>query len=681
MTHIAINSTELDENFFEKDFLLNIRGIEKTFSNRKQIFQKIMEYVFTCKNFQENAHKNYPRNEVIYYQDVNARALLKKLKHLIDNLNHEGVAVQMQIINAKQCLTTHFEKFLRVLGTNAESVHRLKQTISLDEMEIKTIYGKIFKISTHLTYKSTSKEAIRNAMSFFRKLLLKFPADHSNSDDRAPVNADVDIKFITVRKLVEKATEAVDTLIAEKLKQIMILTYDHFIKPLSLMLLLTKRYYTPRPFAMTDQEYNMFKVHHSNTRRKRIIELLTYWVDLRPNDFTVNSDLLALLVIFLESIFKFDKEHACKKDFLELYRKVEKLIEKSKEVTKKELIRPPKQIRRPHTMDILRPNVTAFRKLRYTADVLRNGLASDSRKSSISNNKSSFINDENDFNRSHTRMRATSLMKTPSSFITSRKITSYDAEGMLLTWNTEEIAKQLTLIDLKMFKKIQINQLMIKRWTKPAYHKECKEIVDAIHRFNSMSFWVQYVIISSHNSYQRFAFLNKFIAIAVECLKMHNYASSHSIFTALLRLKNTNLWKLTNKDEDNWKDLEEVFNSATFFQDMENVLRNRSPPAVPSVPFFTNRFFRLQDNVSFLIRLEGNRKYLKCVQLAQLAEYSLLIKKFQSKSYDYHKDHEMYTFFKKGYKNNIDIDLESESAEEILRSMIIQLTNEDHCIH
>lgn len=625
-----------------------------------------MEYVFSSKNLHEDAHKNFPRKEVIYCRTTNARELLTHLKSLIKSLNAEDFTTQMKIVNEKQCIETHFERYLRNLGITTNFINTVKQKIAVDEIEIRTIYEKMVKISSHLPSKSKAKEMVRKNLNYLRKLLEKFPPVYANSNDRAPIDADVDIKYITVRKLVEKATEVVDTLMAEKLKQLAILTYDHFIKPLTLLLLLTMRYYTPRPFGMTNEEYNFFKAHHSSTRRKRIIELLAFWVDVRSSDFTSNSDLLALLVVFLESICKFEKEDANKKDFLDLYAEVEKLIQKSTQSVKKDLIRPSNlEVVRARTMPNPRQRFSEMNPARELSESLlhRRAQWKDDARADI------------DLGSAEGDVPTPQLRKAISSISSMRKgkFLNLNDGNLILCWEAQEIAQQLTLIDFKCFQKIQINHLMLKRWMRSSYSDECKKMKNAILRFNSLSFWVQYVIVNSTNPLNSVALLNKFILIAAECLKINNFSSSHSIFAALLRLQNTKIWRVHKDSIEHWRLLQKTFQSPTFFQDMETALKATNPPAVPSIPFFTNRFFRLQDNVNFWIKLEAPRKFLKSGQLMHLAEYALLLKKFQSKRYAFTKIGPMYTFLKKEYKYKLDIDFDSDEAEEILRKKILEI--------
>ena len=654
---------DLDEHILELGFLQHIRNIEKRSSSRKEAFTEIIEYIYSNKNLREDAHKNHPRMEVIYSTGILERDLLKNLDALIESLNKEDVKTQMKIVNDKKFLETQFQKFFRASGALPENFKGSKVKLSIDEAEVRAIQERILKISSNLSTKSKSKENLRKCVHYLQKVLDKFPSVHLNSSDRVCVDTEIEIKYITVRKLIEKATEAVDTLIAEKLKRITILTYDHFIKPLSLLLLLTERYYTPQPFMMTHEEYLKFKEHHSSTRRKRIIEILDFWMEYRPTDFVTNSDLLGLLVIFLESIFKFEKEHANKKDFLELHEKAEQLIQLSNLKGKKALVKP--NIRK---ADRIKTLVSFRPKLNF---VTRKHLHTDdnSRKNDDSNKSS--LNDDIKVNKNFSDVPIGRVMSSSigAGNIRSNRIKGSDEIYLFLCWDTEEIVQQMALIESKMFKKVQIGHMMLMRWSKPAFSEECREVYNVINRFNSFSFWVQYTVIRGFGL--RTPLLDKFITVAYESYKVQNYASAHSIFTALLRLQSTKLWSISKEKEESWDALQKVFKSATFFQDMENVLRTASPPAIPSIPFFTNRFFRLQDNVAFLIKLDNPRKYLKSIQLAQLSDYCMLMRKFQSTSYVYYKNPDVYNFLKKDFKTQDEIDFSHSNAEVLLRTRII----------
>lgn len=614
----------------------------------------------------EDAHKNHPRAEVIYSTNIYARDLLKFLGASIESLNKEEVKTQMKIVNDKKFLETNYQKFLRMSGANPENIKGSKVKISIDEVEVRAIYDRIIKISGNLCSKSKSKESLRKNIFYLQKLLQKFPSVHVNSSDRVCIDTEIEIKYITVRKLIEKATEAVDTLIAEKLKRLTILTYDHFIKPLSLLLLLTEKYYTPHPFMMTPEEYLRFKEHHSNTRRKRIIEILNFWMEYRPSDFVANSDLLGLLITFLDSIFKFEREHANKKDFLQIYEKAESLIQKSNSTGKKALVKPVnRKADRIKTVVPFRPKFNLqTRKCIHTDDIARKNKDKDE----DSPDKLYNVRIAHHFSDNLKRVASQPIGPTFSG-----KMRGYNEIHSLLDWDTEEIAQQMALIESKMFQKVQISHMMLLRWSQPAFAEECKEVFNVINRFNTFSFWVQYTVIRGFGL--RKPLLDKFISLAFESYQMQNYASVHSIFTALLRLQHTKLWDISKDKEETWEALQKIFTSATFFQDMENILKTVTPPAVPSIPFFTNRFFRLQDNVTFLIKLEQPRKYLKSIQLSQLADYCVLMGKFQSNSYNFYKNPEVYSFLKKGYKTQEEIDFSHCDTERILRTKIM---DEEH---
>lgn len=643
-----------------------------------------MEHIFGHKNLDESFYRNYPRNEVIYCVEVDARYFLDSLQSLIETLNSEDPRTKMQIIDDIQYLQTQLDRFLRVLSCSVDYIRILKRKINIDESEIRGLYARIVKVSQNLHRKCKSRICVRENIHTLQKLIERFPPTHIGSNDRAPLDPQIEIKFITVRKLVEKVSEVLNTTLAERLKLVTIFTYDHFMHPLTLLLLLIKKYYTPRPIMMTHTEYIRFKTHHSDTRRKRIIELLRFWIDHRPNDFIGDSDLLGLLVTFLDSIFKFEKEDATEKDFLELFDNMEQLIEKSKAQDKKALIKPiSRRANRTQTLLNLRRRKNDGRGIRFAEGSLRgsqkgseiNSERGSDRESDKGSEKGSVFGSERG-SVDGDSYRRTLLPPKPSNFRSARnKPPPQSDQERILGWDANEMAIQLTLIDQKLFRKIQISHMMLKRWTNPECAEQCKDVHRAIKRFNSVSFWIQYVIVEAETWNDRFLLLNKFIAVARQCLKIQNYTTANSIFSALFKLQMSKIWVISKNAQDDWNKLLKTFRNENFFQDMDKVFHGLHPPAVPSISFFTKMFFRFQDNVTFLIKLDNPNKYLKCSQLYKLAGYCSLVRKFQENPYEFQKNEEMYNFLKKEYKMKSEINFDDDETEETLREKILSLTS------
>ena len=607
-----------------------------------------MESIFCNKNLDEAYFKNYPRKEVVYCSDVDPQYFIGHLDDLINSLKQEDFKTKMQFINELQFLEVQKEKFLRLLDVTLENV-RHKRRLNLDETEIQKLYKRLVKISSKLPLKSKSRKTIRENMHMFQKLLARFPASHKCLDDRPPSDQNVEVRHITVRKLIEKTVEVVDTALAEKLKRMTIFTYEHFINPLSLLLLLIKKYYTPRPLMLTTVEYVQFKRKFSSTRKRRVIEILEFWVDKKPSDFLLNSDLLGLLVTFLDSVGKFEGKETSTDNYLRLFGEVEELIKQSKHTDKKALSKITRR-RANRLATLLQGKICNPRLKKINDEEYRVGSATN-------------INESKPKNSSFHSARGL-----------YRKVQILTDEELILSWDTADIGKQLTLIDQKLFKKVQITQLMMKKWTKHENAQECKDLLTAIKRFNALSFWIQYIIIHARDWNNRYQLLNKFISIAAYCLENQNYSTANSIFTALLKLQLTKVWMIANSCEQDWQKLQKVFKSDKFFKDMDKICKNMSPPAVPSISFFAKVFFRLQDNVTFHLKLDLPIKYLKGTQLGNLADYCMLIRKFQTVSYTYPKNDKMYCYLKNEFNNKPDIDFYSDDAEEILRDKIIALT-------
>ena len=622
-----------------------IRTIEERVRTRHELFQQILESIFCNKNLDEAYFKNYPRKEVIYCTDVDPQYFIGHLNDLIVSLKGEDFKVKIQFVHELQFLETQQERFLRILEVTLENL-KYKRRLSLDEAEIHKLYKMIVKISTKLIIKCKSRKIMRENIHMFQKLVGRFPASHQNLHDRPPSNKYVEVRYITARKLIEKTVEVSDSELAEKLKRLTVFTYDHFISPMSLLLLLIKKYYTPRPLMMTAAEYIEFKQKFSEIRKRRVIEILKFWVNQKPSDYILNSDLLGLLVTFLDSIGKFQGKSCKSESYQQLFSDIEELIKRSKYTDKKALAK------------------VTRRRATKLATLIQG------------RNYNPRINNIDETNGTGSAKLSRTIPKN-SSFNCGRslyrKVQILSDEELVLSWDTEDVCRQLTLIDQKLFKKVQITQFMMKKWTKSEYSEECKELLAAIRRFNALSFWVQYVIVTAQDWDSRYQLLNKFISIAACCLENQSYSAANSIFTALLKLQLTKIWMISESCDKQWQKLQKVFKSERFFKEMDKEFKNITPPAVPSISFFAKAFFRLQDNVTFQIKLDLPIKQLKGTQLSNLADYCMLIRKFQTVSYNYPKNEKMYTFLKSEFNNKPDIDFYNDEADEILRDKFIAL--------
>ncbi|VDN04562.1 unnamed protein product [Thelazia callipaeda] len=149
----------------------------------------------------------------------------------------------------------------------------------------------------------------------------------------------------------------------------------------------------------------------------------------------------------------------------------------------------------------------------------------------------------------------------------------------LLKVRPEDIASQITLIDIPLFKAITAQELLKGGWGKKNKHLDASNIVSFTDRFNSVCLWCQREILSYEKTTKRTEVLEHFIKIAKQLYILNNLHSTFSIISALQSLSIHRLvktWSLISRPERavftnlkllfesecNWKRLREHLNSA-----------------------------------------------------------------------------------------------------------------------
>ena len=97
----------------------------------------------------------------------------------------------------------------------------------------------------------------------------------------------------------------------------------------------------------------------------------------------------------------------------------------------------------------------------------------------------------------------------------------------------DELAAQLTLIDIEAFKPIRPDELTSCAWNKKSKHEVAPNVVKFTQRFNHVSFWVIEEILKPSLSKDRAEILNHFIHVAKKCHELNNLHTEWAIISAL----------------------------------------------------------------------------------------------------------------------------------------------------
>ncbi|KAL9651333.1 hypothetical protein ABK040_001285 [Willaertia magna] len=165
----------------------------------------------------------------------------------------------------------------------------------------------------------------------------------------------------------------------------------------------------------------------------------------------------------------------------------------------------------------------------------------------------------------------------------------YNIPFDLLQWQASEVARQITIIDMKIFKKIENNEFYNSAWSDPKYKYELAPNISALtDRVNNMSYWVQTCILTETNLEIRRAMYKKFIEIASEAKALNNYSALFAIVSGLQsgpvhRLKETQKI-LPVSENELFKEFDEL-QANNRFKLRENFRSCISMNETPIIPF------------------------------------------------------------------------------------------------
>ncbi|KJE95510.1 hypothetical protein CAOG_05959 [Capsaspora owczarzaki ATCC 30864] len=170
-------------------------------------------------------------------------------------------------------------------------------------------------------------------------------------------------------------------------------------------------------------------------------------------------------------------------------------------------------------------------------------------------------------------------------------------ESEILRWDAEEIARQMTIIDFRLFRNITQSDLSSLGCGKPT--EACETITAFINRFNLLSNWVAGVLVSKKGLHSRKEALIKFIDIAECCRHLNNFNGLTAIVAALqnssiYRLKNT--WGMLPATHKKVFDvLCQLTSNAGNYKIYRRMLAAVKPPCIPYIGIYLTDLTFIRD--------------------------------------------------------------------------------------
>jgi len=656
----------LDESIFPQSVIVFAQELGG--ENIKQNLQSLVQFIY--KNKEDYTTKKLPKSEMmcsIYLKSETLSAMKKLMKELVEHLQEEPISLRQKYKEAISFIRSQYFK-ISTVSSNLPS-HMSQQATKFAESDLQKLSHHVMSIQRE-DYLLFSKHILNQTYRFLMKLLEKFTPIFGSETFKSTKRTLVD--SITLPKLFEKILESQEVAFC---RQFLIYTYDHYISPLNLLLYLTYRYIISKSSHCheTKQQNSKQGVPYFSNKLK-ILRMVKFWLEERAEDFTLDANLKYLLGLFVELA----QSSVSYQDDPQLVETLNALSWNFKTLAGN-------------------PEKQSLRSMRSSFDIC--GFAHDEiqimKDMSISHKKTSAVTSPSFLFQVSTQdpteleedgrqvnsldnlpSKSLNLNTVPQEYYSSRLKAKSLAEPklgykMLLTKSSDEIARQFTLIDVKQFSKISVREMIAKRWMKKdkSQHPGYQNHVD---RFNTMSYWIQYIALTYKKTQERNEVVKKFLDIAMICIQRYrNYCSPHYIFAAVVALKNFDVISFEGIIKERFEFLRKIYvPDESYVKIYEKIFREIRLPSVPSLTIFLRIFLKIQEGVAFKVNLPASTNpYLKFTTLLHLQDYCSEMRKFQRNLYeDYiEKEISLYQYLKKDFKEEVTIPLHDpqESMEKV----------------
>ncbi|KAI9894025.1 MAG: hypothetical protein M1814_004795 [Vezdaea aestivalis] len=187
-----------------------------------------------------------------------------------------------------------------------------------------------------------------------------------------------------------------------------------------------------------------------------------------------------------------------------------------------------------------------------------------------------------------------------------------------------EFARQLTIIESKLYGKIKPSECLNKTWQSNSESGEntAVNIKALIVHSNSLTNWVAQLVLQQPGVKQRVAVIKHFVAVADKCRGLNNFSTLTSIISAfstapIHRLKRT--WEQTpQRTAVLLEQMRRLMGSTKNFGEYRETLRNSNPPAVPFLGVFLTDMRMMTDGIPSMIKQTNLINFTKRTKTAEV---------------------------------------------------------------
>ncbi|CAI6085262.1 unnamed protein product [Clonostachys chloroleuca] len=188
-----------------------------------------------------------------------------------------------------------------------------------------------------------------------------------------------------------------------------------------------------------------------------------------------------------------------------------------------------------------------------------------------------------------------------------------------------EFARQLTIIESRLYGKIKPAECLNKTWQKKVPEGEpdlAPNVKALILHSNQMTNWVAEMILAQMDARKRVVVIKHFVSVADKCRGMNNFSTLTSIISALgtapiSRLKRT--WdQVPQRTQAILENMRRVMGSTKNFGEYREQLHNANPPCVPFFGVYLTDLTFIEDGIPSIIKKTNLINFAKRAKTAEV---------------------------------------------------------------
>ncbi|EPE06069.1 cell division control protein [Ophiostoma piceae UAMH 11346] len=200
-----------------------------------------------------------------------------------------------------------------------------------------------------------------------------------------------------------------------------------------------------------------------------------------------------------------------------------------------------------------------------------------------------------------------------------------------------EFARQLTIIESRLYGKIKPTECLNKTWQKKVAETEpepAPNVKALILHSNQMTNWVAEMILAQTDVKKRVVVIKHFVAVADKCRGLNNFSTLTSIISALgtapiARLKRT--WDIVpQKTQGTLESMRKLMASTKNFGEYREALHAANPPCIPFFGVYLTDLTFIEDGIPSVIKKTNLINFAK---RAKTAEVIRDIQQYQNVAY------------------------------------------------